>query len=476
MNRTQFAVSTLPRVLVIDANRRGSNPWVSLVQKAGYEVAGTVTREEVVPSTDEGPPNLALLAPSSSTYQLECMQELKAALPGLPILVLSEEPELFATDRCGPFDSVVCVSPEDSLPDLARGIARALEPSPFRNGGPPYPAILGRSREIQQIRQKIQAVADKDIAVLVTGESGTGKELIARAIHCHSKRRKGPLVKISCGALPDDLLESEVFGYQRGAFTGAYANKAGRLELAQGGTLFLDEVGDLSLSLQVKFLQVLEEKTVSRLGGTEERFVDTRIVAATNANLAEQVQQGAFRNDLFYRLSVIHIQAPPLRHRPEDLPLLIHYFLKKYCLETGREVLALPESVGRRLLSYPWPGNVRELENLIRRAMALQGWEFLDEALEEGLCMNGEDKESNPPQGDSFLIPSLADERIRSFLNQEGGSLKSLVQSFTSELERDAIEKALLRVRWNRKKAAELLGVSYKTLLNRITDLDLKGA
>jgi transcriptional regulator with PAS, ATPase and Fis domain len=474
MSRTEAFSDTCSRVLVIDSNRRSSNPWVSLVHKAGFEAEGPVTRVDAVPSTDGGRPTLALLAPSSSTYQLECMQELKAAFPELPILVLSDEPELFATDRCGPFDGVFCLPPETPLPGLRRAVNMACAPTPFGNGGPAYPVIIGRSREIQQIRRRIQAVADKDIAVLITGESGTGKELIARAIHCHSKRRKGPLVKISCGALPDDLLESEVFGYQRGAFTGAYANKAGRLELAQDGTLFLDEVGDLSLHLQVKFLQVLEEKTVSRLGGTDERVVDTRIIAATNADLAEQVQQGAFRNDLFYRLSVIHIQAPPLRDRPEDLPLLIHYFLSKYCIETGREILAVPDAVSRRLLSYPWPGNIRELENLIRRAMALQGWDFLDEAL-EGPSPGGEAAHRHPPQEeDQIPLPSLADERIRSFLDQEGGSLKTLVQSFTSELEREAIESVLHRVRWNRKKAAKLLNVSYKTLLNRISDLDLE--
>ncbi|MCF8060991.1 MAG: sigma-54 dependent transcriptional regulator [Deltaproteobacteria bacterium] len=473
MRASSPAACTTAKVLVIDGSRRNPNPWASLVRKAGYEVSATVPREEAVPGPAGELPDLAVVGPSSAASQLECIQQLKAAAPGLPILVLSEEPDLFATDRCGPFEAVVCISPEAAFPDLAGGLALALEPSPYSNGGPPYPAIIGRSREILQIRQKIKAVADKDISVLITGESGTGKELIARAVHCHSKRFTGPLVKISCGALPDDLLESEVFGYQRGAFTGAYANKPGRLELAQGGTLFLDEVGDLSLFLQVKFLQVLEEKTVSRLGGTEERFVDARVVAATNADLAERVQQGAFRNDLFYRLSVIHIHAPPLRNRPEDVPLLIHYFLHKYCRETGRQVLDLPEAVSRRLLAYSWPGNVRELENLVRSAMAMRGWSFLDQALEEALCV---DEDEKPPESrtDGEAFPPLPDDRICNFFAQEGGSLKSLVRTCTSELERDAIRKVLDRVRWNRKKAAELLGVSYKTLLNRIADLDLE--
>lgn len=474
MSSTQPVSPVNPGVMIVDGNRRSPSPWTSLVQKAGYEVVATVPREEAVSTWAAELPSLVLLGPSSAISQLECIQQLKAMVPGLPVLVLSEEPELFATDQCGPFERVSCISPEKAFSNLAENLCQALNPSPYTGGVPPYPVMIGRSREIQQIRQRIQTVAERDIAVLITGESGTGKELIARAIHCHSRRYKGPLVKISCGALPDDLLESEVFGYQRGAFTGAYANKAGRLELAQGGTLFLDEVGDLSLPLQVKFLQVLEEKTVSRLGGTEERFVDARVVAATNADLAERVHQGAFRKDLLYRLGVIHIQAPPLRDRPEDLILLVHYFLHKYCMETGREVLHVPEAVSQRLQAYAWPGNVRELENLVRRAMALQGWDFLEEALEEGFFVDRGDTPSDSPLDSNEICTPPPDERIHAFLSQEGGSLKGLVQAFTSELEREAILKVLNRVHWNRKKAADLLGVSYKTLLNRITDLGLE--
>ncbi|MBW2084402.1 MAG: sigma 54-interacting transcriptional regulator [Deltaproteobacteria bacterium] len=234
---------------------------------------------------------------------------------------------------------------------------------------PDFPVLIGNSPEMQKIRDKIQRVADKDITVrdkiqrvadkditvLITGESGTGKEVIARSIHYHSPRKNGPLLKINCGALPDDLLESEVFGFQRGAFTGAHRNKPGRLELSHGGTLFIDEIGDLSLQLQVKFLQVIEDKTFSRLGGVSGKIVDARVIAATNRDLWKMVKEGTFRKDLYYRLNVVHIEAPPLRKRKQDVPLLLDYFINKYCYELKRDPLDLPLHVLGALNEYAWP-------------------------------------------------------------------------------------------------------------------------
>ena len=461
-------------VLLIDGGLRNPTFWVSLLQGSGCEVEGPVPLGDVTLS-ETASPDLAVLAPApDDTLLLECVQRLKILDPALPVLVVSETPELFATDHCGPFEGVFCLPLEPRASDVTRALAQALGPVASCNGGPAYPVIIGRTPALQEIRQKVRTVADKDIAVLITGESGTGKELIARAIHCHSKRLLGPLVKISCGALPDDLLESEVFGYQRGAFTGAYANKPGRLEMSQGGTLLLDEVGDLSLPLQVKFLQVLEEKVVSRLGGTDEKLIDARVVAATNADLAERVHKGEFRSDLFYRLSVIHIQAPPLRGRREDVPLLTHYFLHKYCTEMGRPVLSLPEPVVQQLMGYAWPGNVRELENLVRRAVVMQGWDFLDQTLGDSLLGEQDDHpKASKTDGGNRLHP-WPEQRIAGFIDQEGGSLKSLVQAYTAELEREAVREVLEDLRWNRKKAAALLGVSYKTLLNRIASLNLQ--
>ena len=289
-----------PTVLLIAEDAHAPKPWAALLEEAECLVAGPLSGKEAALSLKSNLPDAIFFRPSSNlTGLLESLQLLKVVAPAVPILVVSEEPELFATDFCGPFEGVYCLSPDVSTKEVTQALALALSPAALCNGGPTYPVIIGQTPALQEIRERVRTVAEKNIAVLITGESGTGKELIARAIHCHSIRRLEPLVKISCGALPDDLLESEVFGYQRGAFTGAYANKPGRLELAHGGTLFLDEVGDLSLPLQVKFLQVLEEKIVSRLGGTEEKLVDTRMVAATNANLIDRCEREHFEKTSF---------------------------------------------------------------------------------------------------------------------------------------------------------------------------------
>jgi len=462
------------QALLIDGKTGHSRPWVSLLKEAGCEVNGPIPVDEPLIFPGDRTPDVAVLAPTSDvTTLLECTQRLKLTVPTLPLIVLSETPELFATDCCGPFEGITSLPPDVPPSEMTRALAQSLSPTPSCNSGSEYPVIIGRSPAIQEIRKKIMTVANTDIAILITGESGTGKELIAQAIHCHSNRRNGPLVKISCGALPDDLLESEVFGYQRGAFTGAYANKHGRLEMAHGGTLFLDEIGDLSLPLQVKFLQVLEEKAMSRLGDTQEKVIDARIVAATNADLEARMYRNEFRKDLFYRLSVIHMQTPPLRDHLEDVPLLVHYYLCKYCLEMGRPVLELPGTVVKRLSGYAWPGNVRELENLVRRAVVTQGWDFLDQALKEGLYLKQKDSAAEP-QGGGNGFPVWPNQKIHTFLSQERGSLKALVHVYASELEKEAIQKVLHDVRWNRKQAAKRLKVSYKTLLNRITALQLQ--
>ncbi len=462
------------RALLIDGNPGKSNPRAALLREADCEVYGPIPPDETSFFSEGHLPDVAVLAPTTrATCQLECTQRIKLRAPALPLIVLTETPELFATDCCGPFEGVACLPPDVQSREMARALTRALAPLSSESGGSAYPVIIGCSPAVQEIRKKVRAVAATDISVLITGESGTGKELIAQAVHFHSKRLKGPFVKISCGALPDDLLESEVFGYQRGAFTGAYANKNGRLEMAHGGTLFLDEVGDLSLPLQVKFLQVLEEKAMSRLGDTQEKIIDARIVAATNADLEARMHQEEFRKDLFYRLSVIHIQTRPLRDHLGDVPLLVRYYTDKYCLEMGRPVMALPATALKRLSEYAWPGNVRELENLVRRAVVTQGWDFLDQALKEGMGIRPEGPAAESGEGGNGF-PLWPETGIHAFLSQEGGSLKALVRAYASEVEKEAIQKVLHDVQWNRKKAAERLKVSYKTLLNRIADLQLQ--
>ena len=231
--------------------------------------------------------------------------------------------------------------------------------------------IIGRSAALRSVLDKVRLVADTDSSVLILGETGTGKELVARAIHSQSRRRNRPLIKVNCAALPAGLIESELFGHEKGAFTGAGDRRIGRFELADGGTIFLDEIGEIPPEVQVKLLRVLQERDLERVGGAKTIRVDVRVIAATNRDLKSMVAARTFREDLYYRLNVFPVEAPPLRDRPEDIPLLVHYFLARYAAKIGRKISHVPEEVMARLLEYPWPGNVRELENVIERSMIL---------------------------------------------------------------------------------------------------------
>jgi two-component system response regulator AtoC len=418
-------------------------------------------------------PDLAIIGPSLvKDLRADWIQKLKIVKPSMPIMVCCEEAVMRQEDFHAPFSGIHCFDMTSGLEMFSGLLREAVKSIQESESLPDFPVLVGKSQEITRIREKIDAVADKDITVLITGESGTGKELIARSLHYFSSRNKGPLIKINCGALPDELLESEVFGFQKGAFTGAHKNKPGRLELAHEGTLFVDEIGDLSLPLQVKFLQVLEDKAFSRLGGVRDRIVDTRVIAATNRDLPRKVREGEFRKDLFFRLNVMHIKAPALRERREDIPLMAEYFMRKYCFEFKREPLSPPERIVNALKSYPWPGNVRELENVIRRVIVLRDW---DAALHDIGKMDA------PPD---WLTDSVSktvgtirpwdDGKINRFFRRPDVSLKKITRTYVGEVEQKAISQALRATNWNRKKAAESLGVSYKTLLNRIEDLHIR--
>ncbi|MBT8401646.1 MAG: sigma 54-interacting transcriptional regulator [Rhodothermia bacterium] len=258
-----------------------------------------------------------------------------------------------------------------------------------------FEEIIGGSREMKQMFRKIEQVAGTDATVLILGETGTGKELVARAIHNLSPRKSRPLVKINCAALPDNLVESELFGHEKGAFTGASARKPGRFELANGGTIFLDEVGDLPLALQAKLLRVLQEGELERIGGTETLRVDVRVIAATNRNLDESITEKTFREDLYYRLNVFPLTAPPLRQRSGDLQMLVQHFVQKYCRKLGKSVTRVPRTVMDALHVYDWPGNVRELENVIERAVILSSGDAL--SIEDSLGRRKSGKTATAP-------------------------------------------------------------------------------
>ena len=314
----------------------------------------------------------------------------------------------------------------------------------------PFPGLIGRSPAMDRVFRLVENLEQSEATVLLTGESGTGKEILARAIHAHSPRRGGPFVAVNCGALPGELLESELFGHVRGAFTGAVRERAGRFEVAAGGTLFLDEVADLPLPLQVKLLRVLQERTFERVGESQSRRTDARIIAATNADLKRAVQEGRFREDLFYRLRVVPIELPPLRDRREDVEPIATYLLARVAARHGRALRFSPDAL-RALLDHDWPGNVRELENSLEYAVAVcKGQTILPEDL--------------PAEAQAHTPVSLGN----------GPSLRLEPRSTAaSALDVDRLRRALEDHRWRRDDAARALGISRATLWRRMREAGL---
>jgi len=312
--------------------------------------------------------------------------------------------------------------------------------------------MIGTSREMQKIFATIKKVADTPANILILGESGTGKELVARAIHENSSRCKMPFMPINSGGIPENLLESELFGYMKGSFTGAYADRPGLFEMAKGGTIFLDEIGELPPVLQVKLLRVVQEKTFRRIGGAEDIKVDVRIISATNQNLSESVKKGDFREDLYFRLNVIPIHMPPLRERKEDIPLLTKHFIEKYAREFGKEVRMISVYSMELLMEYAFPGNIRELENIIERGVAMETSNII---LPENLVISA--NAATVPNFDIEIMDKGID------LNAE-----------MEKIERRIIEKALLKVKGSKTKAAELLHVTFDSLRYRIEKLGVE--
>jgi DNA-binding NtrC family response regulator len=360
---------TFLKILFIETDRSFSALLEKPLRDQGFNLCATIGPDTHIQDLDPLCPDLAILGPSLDKGSgLKCIRKLKIVNPLMPVLVPSEHGTVQEQNSMAYLEGVHYYSQSADVDEISKTIETALAHERNYRLRFDVPVLVGSSPQMSAIRQRIYRVSDKDITVLVTGETGTGKELIARYIHHFSHRSHGPLVKINCGTLPDELMESEVLGFQKGAFTDAHRTKMGRLEMADGGTLFIDEIGDLSPSVQVKFLPILEDKEFSRLGGDRDRPVDVRLIAATNSNLWEKAREGKFRKDLFYRLNVVHILAPPLRDRRGDIPLLVRYFLNKYCLALKKEVPEVPQKALDLFLGYHWPGNVRELENLIRRA------------------------------------------------------------------------------------------------------------
>ena len=319
------------------------------------------------------------------------------------------------------------------------------------------------SEKMSRIKEIIDQIANTDVTVLIQGESGVGKEVVARSIHINSIRREKPFVKVNCAALPQELLESELFGFEKGAFTGAYRQKPGKFELANGGTIFLDEISEMSLSLQGKLLQVLQDREFSRLGGKKDIRVDVRVLVATNKNMEEGVKNGQFREDLYYRLNVVNVTIPPLRERREEIPIFVEYFLDKFSKKYQKKVPPLSDKIIKVFSEYHWSGNVREMENVIQRFVVLRDEKAI---IEELTPLMKQDTASESSRTDP--------EEDRTSLNENRWpSLKQVNQEATLKAQSEMILRALEMNNWNRKKAANSLNVSYKTLLNKIKEYSL---
>ncbi len=324
---------------------------------------------------------------------------------------------------------------------------------------PPIEVVFGRTPEMQVIRRKLEMIAKTNVAVLVQGESGTGKELLARLIHGTAQgadRTQGTLVKVSCPAIPQGLIETELFGYEKGAFTGAHSTKRGRVEQAHGGTLFLDEVGSLDLAVQSKLLQVLQDGSFMRVGGHEMRTIQTRVVSVANRDLREQVADGTFRLDFLYRINAVTINVPPLRGRSEDLPQLVDYFVARHARDFQANPPALSRGVVRLMQKHDWPGNIRQLDNLIRSYVLMGSEDALVAELME------EEKPASNVMTDVDVSQPIA--------------LKVVTKKATHDLERQIILKVLKANNWNRQKTAKWLKISYRSLLYKLNDVGAEGA
>ncbi len=370
-----------------------------------------------------------------------------------------------------------------------------------------YTMLFGHSERMVEVADLIERVSDTDVTVLIRGESGTGKELVARALHERSLRREKPFVKVNCAALPTELLESELFGFEKGAFTGAIQHKPGKFEFANHGTMFLDEIGDMSFPLQAKLLQVLQDGEFSRLGGKNDVQVDVRVITATNKDLETAVADGSFREDLYFRLNVVTINLPPLRDRREEIPLLTEHFLKKYSVQYNKPLTSVTPDLSRMFMQYEWPGNVRQLENLIKRMVVLGSEAAILHELQQpspSFAFRSPQYAPAPPRpaappplplpvaapvataAPAYAASGVSGVASNGFASAPAGatavtaggnvSLKDIARTAAREAERELILRMLTRTRWNRKEAAEILGISYKALLYKIKENGLDKA
>jgi len=451
----------MANVLVCDDERSIRELLEIALRKEGHKV-------ETVSSGE-----LAIRKMESARYDVVVTDIKMPSIDGIEVLKhahkVSPESAVVLITAAGDFDSAVQAvksgafdyiqkTPNGLVDEVRVSISRAAEVIELRRQNQAYRRdaasrnsldnIIGCSQEINRLKDTIRTVASTGSTILIHGESGTGKELVARAVHTCSQRSGEPFVSVNCGAFPETLLESELFGYVKGAFTGATQNKRGLFEVASGGTIFLDEIGEMSLPMQVKLLRTLQERTVRPVGGASEIPVDVRVIAATNRNLQEMVEEKVFREDLYYRISVIPIEVPPLRARQEDIPLLANRFLKRYAPAAGKDILRITDQSIATLMAYDWPGNVRQLENTIERGVAMESGEALNVAApEERSKARAAAAAMGAVPADSVSVPV------------DGIDM----EAYVADLERSLLQSALRQSGGVQTRAAELLKLSYRS-------------
>ncbi len=476
-----------PRVLIVDEDPTTSMFLSSQMLRKGLEVSAASTPDEAVRMFRVCDPALVLLEPVwSGVASLDLVERLKQIKPDVCVFLISAQTSsefVFRASKAGADDYLG--KPIDAK-ELDARINRLLERPPLTTEVPQlrdqvrrnsdFAMLFGTSPKMEEIKNTIQQVAETNATVLIRGESGTGKEVVARMIYAQSSRREKAFIKVNCAAIPHELLESELFGYEPGAFTGANRQKLGKFDLANAGTLFLDEISEMHPALQAKLLHVLQDGEFSRLGGKRDISVDVRILAATNKQLERAVEEGMFREDLFYRLNVIKIQIPPLRERREEVLVFLDYFLRKYSEFYGKQPAPFSDFALGRMTEYHWPGNIRELENLVKRYVIvgneaqiireLSTHKPITEAVPEMPPMGSEIKVGTRPSASPTAIPITAGKQKTG--EEDIPSLLDIGRRAAMRAEREAIERTLAQTRWNRRQAAKILKVSYKALLNKL--------